>query len=134
LTNELAYAENKKSLIGETAPASGKTLAIVHYEGSGCAATEIPVKGVAVDEWWTDSGGIAGELIELGKPVTQAESFILKQTNVSKTKIWLIKGGTGASVEDEVTYGGTEATLGGEILCLLATNGVSNKKRWSPLV
>jgi predicted TIM-barrel enzyme len=134
LTAELAYAENKKSLVGEITPASGKTLAIVHYEGSGCTATEISVKGVAVVQGWTDSGGVAGELVELGKTVTQAESWILKLTGTSKTKIWLIKGGTGASVEDETTYAGTEATLGGEILTLLATNGVSNKKLWSALL
>jgi hypothetical protein len=133
LTNELAYAENKKSLVVEFAPVTGKTLAVVHYEGT-CTALEIPVKGVAVAQGWTDSGGVSGELVELGKTVTQAESWILKLSGASKTKIWLIKGGTGASVEDETTYGGTEATLGGEALILLATNGVSNKKLWSPLV
>jgi len=132
LTNELAYAENKKSLVVEFAPVTGKTLAIVHYEGSGCTATEIPVKGVAIAQGWTDSGGAAGELVELGKTVTQAESWILKLTGTSKTKIWLIKAGTGASVEDETTYGGTEATLSGEALIILA--GSLAGKKWSPLV
>jgi hypothetical protein len=129
LTNELAYASNKKSLVVEFAPVTGKTLAEVHYTGSGCASTEIGVKGVAVAEAFTDVSGKAGVLLELPNTVAQAESFVLKLTGTSKTEVWLITGGTGKAVTDETTYGGTEATLGGEALIKLVSG-----KQWSPLL
>jgi hypothetical protein len=134
LTDELAYAENKKSLVLELTPVTGKTIAVLKFEGSGCSVTETSLKGVLVAEVWTDEDGVAGELLTLPDTVEQAESFILKLTGTAKTKIWLIKGGTGASVEDETTAFGVEAAGAGELLILLATNGVSNGKLWSPLL
>jgi hypothetical protein len=129
LTNELAYAENKKSLVVEFTPVTGKTLAVLKFEGSTCSVTETSVKGVAVAQAWTDSGGAAGELLTLPNTVAQAESFILKLPNLAKNKIWLIKGGVGAAVEEETTAFGAEASLGGEALIKLASG-----KLWSPLL
>jgi hypothetical protein len=128
LTNELAYAENKKSLVVEFTPVSKSTLAVLKFEGT-CTVAETSVKGVAVAQAWTDSGGVAGELLTLPNTVAQAESFVLKLPGVAKNKIWLIKGGTGASVEDETTAFGGEASLGGEALIKLASG-----KLWSPLL
>jgi hypothetical protein len=135
LTNELAYAENKKSLVEVFAPASKKKLAVLHFEGTGCTVTEAPVEGVAVVGVYTDVSGSAGVLLELPNAVAQAKSFILKLNGVSTTNIWLIKGGTGSAVTtEELTYDGTRMALAGEALILLATNGVSNEKLWSPLL
>jgi hypothetical protein len=133
LTDELAYAENKKSLVLELTPVTGKTIAVLKFEGT-CTVAETSLKGVLVAQVWTDKEGKAGELLTLPNTVAQAESFILKLTGTARTRIWLIKGGTGASVEDETTAFGGEAAGAGELLLLLATNGVSNGKLWSPLL
>jgi hypothetical protein len=128
LTNELAYAENKKSLVVEFTPVTGKTLWVLKFEGT-CEVLETSVKGVVVAQGWTDSGGVAGELLELGKTAVQAESFVLKLPGKSKNTIWLIKGGTGASVAEETTSFGGEAAFAGEALISLVS-----KKLWSPLL
>jgi hypothetical protein len=129
LTSELAYAENKKSLVVVFAPASKKKLAVIHFEGTGCTVTEAPVDGVAVAGVYTDA--TPPVLLELPNAVTQAKSWILKIINKATTNIWLIKGGTGAAVAtEELTYNGTAGTtLAGEALIEL-TSG----KLWSPLL
>jgi hypothetical protein len=77
----------------------------------------------------------AGALLEVPNAVAQAKSFILQLTGTSTTSIWLIKGGTGqAFTTEELSYDGTSAKAEGEMLLLLATNGVSNEKLWSPLL
>jgi hypothetical protein len=135
LTGELAYAENKKSLVGLTRAKKGKALVKAKFSGSGCTVLEAPVDGTIVGGIYTDVGGSAGVLLELPNPVTQAESFIVKSIGTSKTNVWIITGGTGAAVTtEEINYGGTEGSLEGETLGSLATNGVGNKKLWSPLL
>jgi hypothetical protein len=135
LTGELAYAENKKSLVGVAVPKKGKRLVALHFTGSGCLVPEAAIDGWVVGGIFTDVAGQAGVLLELPNSVAQAKSFIGKSTGTSKSNIWLIKAGTGSAVTtEELTYNGTEATLSGESLGLLSTNGVSNEKLWCPLL
>jgi hypothetical protein len=135
LTNELAYAENKKSLVVEFDPLKGKKLAVIHFAGSGCTVTELALAGLAVAGAFTDVNGSAGVLLELPNAVAQAKSFVLKLNGLSSTTIWLITGGTGKSfTTEELTFDGSAAKPAGEALILLATNGVSNEKLWSPLL
>jgi hypothetical protein len=132
LTNELAYASNKKSLVVEFKPIKGKTLAIFKFTGSGCKETETSVRGVVVTQVLTDPGEV---LLELPNAVTPATSFLLKLIPAAHTKIWLITAGVGSEIEtEEIDFFGHEATLAGTTLILLAEKGKSVEKLWSPLL
>jgi hypothetical protein len=132
LTNELAYASNKESLVVEFKPIKGKTLSVLKFTGTGCKETETSVKGVAVAGVYTDPGEV---LLSLPGPVVQATSFLLKIIGTSTTHIWLITAGTGSEViTEEVNAFGHEATLEGTALILLAEKGKTVEKLWSPLV
>jgi len=131
LTNELAYASNKKSLVVEFKPIKGTILSKLKFSGSGCKETETSVHGVAVAKALTE----AEVLLELPNAVAQATSFLLKIEPTVKTKIWLITAGVGSEVEtEEITAFGHEATLAGTALILLAEKGKSVEKLWSPLL
>ena len=128
MTSELAYASNKKSLVVEFSPATGKKLWTLKFTGSGCTETEIPLEGQLVVGVFTDAA--TPVLLELPAAVASAPSFDLKIVAASKTKIWLIKGGTGTEVEtNELKAFGHEATLSGTALIALASG-----KSWSPLL
>jgi hypothetical protein len=129
LTGELAYAKNKKSLVGVTTPKKGKTFVSMRFEGSGCTTQEAILKGSIVGGIFTDSSGRAGELLELGESVAQATSFIGKASGTARSEVWLITGGSGKAVEVELTAFGTEAALAGEDLASLVSG-----KLWSPLL
>jgi len=134
LTNELAYAKNKKSLVVEFTPGVKHVLAVIKLTGgTSCTkGTEDQVTGQAVAEVLTDPGEV---LLELPNVVAQAESFLLRLPNVTSTTFWLIKGGVGTEVtSEELTAFGHPATLAGTALILLAEKGVSVKKLWSPLL
>jgi hypothetical protein len=133
LTNELAYAENKKSLVVTYTPAKGKTYTVVHFTGTGCTLAEAVIKGVVVAGVYTDAEPPV--LLELPNGVAQAESFLFSSQRVSKSKIWLIKGGTGAAVEtEEITFAGLEGYVSGTLLINLAEKGEPVKRKWSPLL
>jgi hypothetical protein len=128
LTSELAYASNKKSLVVEFTPATGKKLATLKFTGTGCTESEVQVEGQAVAGAFTDAA--TPVLLELPNAVTPAGSFLLKIVEATKTKIWLIKGGTGTEVEtSELKSFGHESTLSGTALISLASG-----KTWSPLL
>jgi hypothetical protein len=74
-------------------------------------------------------------LLELPNSVARAESFLFSSQRVSKSKIWLIKGGTGTAVEtEEITFAGLEGYVSGTLLIGLAEKGEPVKKKWSPLL
>jgi hypothetical protein len=128
LTSELAYASNKKSLVVEFTQATGKKLSTMKFTGSGCTETETSVEGQVAVGVFTDAA--TPVLLELPAAVASAESFDLKIVAASKTKIFLIKGGTGTEVEtNELKSFGHEATLSGTALIALASG-----KSWSPLL
>jgi len=132
LTNELAYASNKKSLVVEFVPVTGKVLAEFKFTGT-CTLTTTKVTGVAVAGAFTDA--TTPVLLELPTAVTPAESFLLKLTNTSTEKIWLIKGGTGTEVEtEEINSFGAGSKLAGTALILLGVHGTSVTTKWSPLL
>jgi len=133
LQNELAYAQNKTSLVIEVFPIKGKILAELKFTGSGCSVKSTKVTGVAVAGIFTDA--TPPVLLELPTPVAQAESFLLKIVPASHSHIWLIKAGVGTEVETEEVDGfGAEATLAGTILVLLGVHGTSLTTKWSPLL
>jgi hypothetical protein len=133
LTNELAYAANKKSLVMLFTPVKGKTYATLQFTGSGCKEASAKATGVAVAGVYTDV--TSPVLLELPNPVAQAESFRVKFTEISPEKIWLIKGGTGSEVEtEEVTFFGEPGRIFGTTLLSLAVKGTSINKKWSPLL
>jgi hypothetical protein len=139
LTNELAYAENEKSLVVEFDPVTGKKLATLKFKaetGGTCTLAESQVTGLVVAGVFTDVGGAAGELLELGKPVTQAESWILKSPAAgASTFIWLISEEKDKKFEyEKLEAFSKSATYTGTALVLLAVHGTSVTTKWSPLL
>jgi hypothetical protein len=128
LTSELGYASNKKSLVVEFTPASGKKLAVWKFVGSGCKETETGLEGQLVAGVFTDAA--TPVLLELPNAVASAPSFLLKFVAAPKSKIFLIKGGTGTEVETaEIKAFGHEAIALGTLLVALVSG-----KSWSPLL
>ena len=68
LTNELAYASNKKSLVVEFKPVKGKKLLVLKFTGTGCKETETSVTGQVVAQVLTAPGEV---LLELPTAVTR---------------------------------------------------------------
>jgi hypothetical protein len=133
LTNELAYETNKKSLVMTYKASSGKTYATAHYTGTGCLTTGAKITGEPVARVYTDAEPPV--LLELPNSGTPAESFLFDTPREEQpAKIWLIKGGTGSSVETEpIEYAGLPGYVSGTILVLLAEKGKSIEKKWCPL-
>jgi hypothetical protein len=137
LTNELAYAENKKSLVVEFTPRAGHRLAEPKFTaeaGGTCTLASTKVTGLVVAGVFTDpeANGGSGEpvLLELGTTVVPSTSFVLKTIAKNKVKIWLITGGAGTSFEpEELNAFGGEAILNNAALILLASG-----LKWSPLL
>jgi len=133
LTNELAYASNKKSLVVEFVPVTGKTLATLKFTGTCAIGLSTKVTGVAVAGAFTDAEPPV--LLELPNAVASASSFLLKIVETSSTKIWLIKGGTGTEVEtEELNSFGVGSHLAGTALIQLAVHGTPVSTKWSPLL
>jgi hypothetical protein len=127
LTSELAYAANKKSLVGEFKPATGKKLSTLKFTGSGCTETETALEGQVVVGVLTDPGEV---LVELPNAVTSAGGWFRRIIQAVRNKIWLIIGGTGTEVETaELRAFGHEATLAGTASLSLASG-----KSWGPLL
>jgi hypothetical protein len=126
LVGELAYAANKKSLVGLSTPKKGKVFTIGKFTGMGCKETEAAVRGSIVGGIYTDAEPPV--LLELPTAVVLAKSFVGKSVVTSRSKIWVIKGGVGSEVEtEELTAMGHEAELAGTDLASL-TSG----KNWAP--
>jgi hypothetical protein len=133
LTSELAYAENKKSLVVEFTPVSGKTLMTMTFTGAGCTVTSSRVTGQVVAKVLTDASSPV--LLELPNVVTPSESWLLEAPSAAIRHIWLITAGTGKAVEtEELNAFGAEAVLSGTVLIQLGVNGTRVAKRWSPLL
>jgi hypothetical protein len=84
LTSELAYASNKKSLVVEFTPASGRRLLILDFGGSGCVETETVLEGQLVAGVFRDAA--TPVLLELPNAVASAPSFLLKFVEAETTK------------------------------------------------
>jgi hypothetical protein len=135
LTGELAYAENKKSLVGVSAPKKGKVFATIHFTpetGGSCTVASTKVTGEVVGKGLTDES--TPVLLELPNHVAPAASWLGEAPTTAIRHLWVVTAGTGKAVEtEEINAFGAEAVLTGKDLALLATNGVSNGKLWSPL-
>jgi hypothetical protein len=129
LTGELAYAENKKSLVVEFTPRTGHVLAEPKFTaetGGTCTHGSTKITGLVVAGVFTDpeANSETGEpvLLELGTTVKPSTSFVLKTIAKNKVKIWLIKGGSGVSFEtEELDAFGGEAILQAAVLVSLAS-------------
>jgi hypothetical protein len=133
LSSELAYAENKKSLVVEFTPTTGKVLAKLTFTGTGCTVTKTTVTGQVVTKALSDAA--TPVLLELPNTVTQAESWLLEAPTTAIRHIWLITAGTGKAVEtEELNSFGTESVYSGTALINLAVNGTPVAKNWSPLL
>jgi len=137
LTNELAYAENEKSLVVEFDPVKGATLATLKFKaetGGTCSVTSTKVTGLVIAGAFTDAA--TPVLLELPNTVAQAESFLLKSPAAGATTfIWLVKGEVDSKFEYEpLTAFGVGATHTGTALILLAVHGTSVTTKWSPLL
>jgi hypothetical protein len=132
LSAEPAYSSNKKSVVLEFKPTTGKTLATIKFTGTCTISPSTTVAGEVVAGVLTDAEPPV--LLELGTTPPQATSFLLKLTNKAKEKIFLVKGGTGTEVEtEEVTAFGHSGSLGGISLISLAVKGTTVTKSWSLL-
>jgi hypothetical protein len=129
LTNELAYAENKKSLVIELTPTKGKTLATVKFTaetGGTCTVATTKVTGQVVAKMLT--GGGSPKLLELPNQVEPAEAFRLEFPATAITHIWLITAGTGKAVEvEELNAFGSESVYAGT-----AEDCLTSGKKYSP--
>jgi hypothetical protein len=139
LTTELGYAENERSLVVEFDPAAGKKLFTLKFKaetGGTCTLSETQATGLVVAGVFTDVGGAAGELLELGKAVTQAESWILKSPAAgASTFIWLVSEEKDKKFEyEKFEWFSKSATYEGTALVLLAVHGTSVATKWSPLL
>jgi hypothetical protein len=136
LTNELAYAENKKSLVIEFDPIKGKILATLHFKietGGKCEVTSTKVTGLVVARALTDEA--TPVLLELPNHVTQAESFLLEAPSTVIRHIWLITAGTGTAFEtEELNAFGATSVYTGTALIQLAVHGTAVTTKWSPLL
>jgi hypothetical protein len=136
LTNELAYAENKKSLVIEFDPVKSHVLATLHFvpeAGGSCTVSTTKLTGLIVAKVLTDEA--SPKLLELPNHVTQAESFLLEAPSTTIRHIWLITAGTGIAFEtEELNDFGATSVFTGTALIALAVHGTSVTTKWSPLL
>jgi hypothetical protein len=135
LTGELAYAENKKSLVAESDPVKGKILATLHFKAETdgtCTIASTKVTGLIVAKALTDEK--TPVLLELPNHVTPAESGLLEAPSTPIRHIWLIIAGVGTAFEtEELNAFGATSVYTGTGLVQLAVHGTAVTTKWCAL-
>jgi hypothetical protein len=133
---ELAYAENKKSLIIEWDPVKGRILATLHFKaeaGGSCTVATTKVTGLVVAKVLTDAPNPV--LLELPNHVTQTAGWIAESPSTPIRHIWLITAGTGTLFEtEELNAFGVTSVYTGAGLVSLTVHGTSLTSEWGPLL
>ena len=123
------------SLLTEFFPNKGAVFTTLKFTGT-CKVGEIKVEGSVAAQVFTDPNKAPelGELVKLPNTGKQGKSWLLNFPETPIKKVWLIKGGVGATASVELLANTEQATFAGTVLVLLANSKRETvEENWSPL-